>query len=191
MNFPELRSSLSIPLEKYHQSQGQSNDCGPTAAAIAANAFWDEERYSGDVVARKMNKPAFSWRPFPHPVFQRIPDWATFPWGIVYYLRSQKVPSRWFPFASLSRLRRNLESGRITIVLIGEVLRWDQGRFAGWSHYKLPYGYSSARGYLFVDPAVNRADSIEKEIPQGVSWQPEEQFLQQWRNLLQVMIEVG
>lgn len=191
MNFPELLYSLSIPLEKYHQSQGQSNDCGPTAAAIAANAFWDVERYSGEIVARKMNKPAFRWWPFPHPVVRRIPDWATFPWGIVHYLRSQKVPSWWYPFASLSRLRRNLESGRITIVLIGEVLRWDQGQYIGWSHYKLPYGYSSARGYLFVDPAVNRKDSMEKEILQGVSWQPEEQFLQQWRNLLQVMIEVG
>ncbi len=182
---------LRKPVYLHHQYQALTNDCGPTSLAIAANAFHGRDELTGPVVADDMDRLGLAWRAFPYLVPSRIPGWATFPWGIVHHLRKRGVPARWRPFGTVDRLRRNLLDDRITIVTIGEPLRWDRGKYRGWAHVKVVFGHMLGRGFLFVDPAVRRSDSPSRLEHYGLSWQREDEFLQQWRNLLRVYVEVG
>ncbi|MGD2178058.1 MAG: hypothetical protein PVG71_09575 [Anaerolineae bacterium] len=184
-----VASYLSRPVYRYHQYQGYSNDCGPTSLAIAANALLGREAFQGPDVARQMSHVAFEWRPLPHVVIQRIPNWATFPWGIVYYLKKHDLPARWGPFGTVERLRSNLLANQITIVVVGEPWSWRKGRYAGWAHVKILFGHTPGQGFLFVDPGHSRADDPWKR--HGLFWQEESEFLRQWRNLFRTYVEVG
>jgi len=189
---PDLSSvtfHLSRPVYRYHQYQGYTNDCGPTSLAIAANALLEREAFQGPEVAEEMSRVAFAWRPVPHVVVQRIPDWATFPWGIVYYLRKHDFSARWGPFGTVERLRRNLLADRISMVILGEPLRWEGWTYKGWGHIKILFGYTPGRGFLFVDPGYGRADESWKR--HGLFWQEEDEFLRLWRNYLRIYVEAG
>ncbi|MCD4737926.1 MAG: hypothetical protein K8R89_01525 [Anaerolineae bacterium] len=94
-NWDTVTLRLNTPLHKYHQYQGKTNNCGPTSLAIVANAIWGQTRLQGPRVAQELSTPRFRARPIPHPVVRRIPNWATFPWGLVDYLRQQEIPARW------------------------------------------------------------------------------------------------
>ncbi len=182
---------LRRPVYQYHQFQGRTNDCGPTSLAIVANAVRGREELNGERVAEEMNRLGLAWRAFPYLGLSRIPNWATFPWGMVDYLRRQGIPARWRPFGTVERLRRNLLDDRITIVMIGQLLRWERGRYRGWAHAKVVFGHIAGQGFLFVDPAVERSGESHRLEYHGLSWQREEEFLRQWGNLLRVYVEVG
>jgi hypothetical protein len=182
---------LRKPVFRYHQYQGDTNDCGPTSLAIAANAVRGREVLEGETVAEEMNRFGLAWRAFPYVMLSRIPGWATFPWGIVHYLRKQGIPARWRPFGTVERLRKNLLGNQLTIVMVGEPLRWEGGRYQGWAHAKIVFGHIAGHGFLFVDPAVRRPENAKRIEHHGLSWQREGEFLRQWRNLLRVYVEVG
>jgi len=183
---------LHTPVYRYHQYQGSTNDCGPTSLAIAANALLGEERFQGPRVSQDMNGLVFELRPFPHFVVQRIPNWATFPWGIAHYLRKHGIAARWLPLGREGRLHHNLLANQITLVIVGEPLRWEKGRYAGWGHVKVLFGYTPGRGFLFVDPAYQRRpDDPDPYRRYGLAWQEEKEFLRQWRNFFRICIEVG
>lgn len=183
---------LRTPVYHYHQYQGNTNDCGPTSLAIAANALLKENRFQGSSVAQEMNDPAFEVRPFPHFVVRRIRNWATFPWGIVHYLRQNSIPARWSPFGTAKKLRRNLTSDKITIVMLGELLHFEKRRYAGWGHAKVLFGHTQGRGFLFVDPAFKcHPDDSDTWKKFCLFWQEESEFLRQWRNLFSIYVEVG
>ena len=187
-----VAAHLSTQVYRYHQYQGRTNDCGPTSLAIVANALLGEERFQGPAVAEDLNKLALGIRPRPHFAVRRIPNWATFPWGIAGYLRENEIPARWRPLGTLERLRRNLLSNRITIVTIGEPIHWKGRRYTGWAHTKVLFGHTPGQGFLFVDPAYSRAgDDADSWRRFGLSWQEEGEFLRQWRNMLRIAIEVG
>ena len=183
---------MTTPLYEFHQYQGQSNDCGPTSLAIAANALLGEDRFLKDHVAEEMNDPAFTVRPFPHFVVRRIKNWATFPWGIVNYLQEQELHARWSPLGTTDRLLRNLTANRITLVFVGEPLQWKDGKYNGWAHVKVLYGYQPGKGYVFVDPGrQRRPDAPDSWASLGLFWQDEEKFLSYWRGLFRIYVEVG
>ena len=174
---------LIKPLYKYHQHQGATNNCGPTSLAIVANGIWGEARLAGPLVAQELNHPRFRTRPIPHLVVRRLPHCATFPWGLVDYLRYQGISARWAVGGTEEKLHRNLNANRITLVVLGEIWRWQKWRYTGWAHIKILYGYSPEHGYLFIDPA-SRAEY-------GLSWQSAAEFRRQWRNLFRIYIEIG
>lgn len=182
---------LRKPVYRYYQYQALTNDCGPTTLAIAANTLWGREELQGPTVAREMNRIGLAWRAFPYIGPSRIPGWATFPWGLVHHLRKRGLRARWHPFGSLDRLRRNLLDDTITVVIVGEPLRWENRGYRGWAHYKVLFGYEAGRGLLFVDPAVKRPKDPRRIEHHGLSWQGEAEFLRQWANLLRLYIEVG
>lgn len=182
---------LRKPVYRYHQFQGPTNDCGPTSLVIAVNALAGVGELEGAVMAREMNRFRLAWRAFPYIGLSRIPGWATFPWGIVHQLRERGVRGRWGPFGTVDRLLRNLSEDRITIVAVGEPFRWEKGRYRGWAHLKVVYGYGAGRGFLFVDPAMRPTGSPDAMEYHGLSWQGESEFLRQWANVLRVYIEVG
>ncbi|MGD2146635.1 MAG: C39 family peptidase [Anaerolineae bacterium] len=181
---------LGRPVYRYHQYQGTTNDCGPTSLAIAANTLLGGERLHGPEVAKQMSRPSFEWRPVPHISLRRIPGWITFPWGIASYLRNRGLPARWHAFGTVDRLRQNLLRDRITLVAVGEPLRWRKWRYAGWAHIKVLYGYTPGEGFLFVDPGSPVRDN-DPWAAHGLFWQGEEAFHRQWRNLLRIYIEAG
>ena len=181
---------LSRPIFQYHQYQGDTNDCGPTSVAIAVNALSGEFQLEGPVVAQEMSRLGFEWKPLPRVVLPRIPNWATFPWGIVYYLRKRGFQARWRPFGTLERLERNLRSDLMTMVMVGEPWRWEGLSYAGWAHVKLLFGRLPGRGFLFVDPGFQRSTKSDRLEFHGLFWQPEDEFLQLWRNLLRIFVEV-
>lgn len=193
---------LTKPVYDYHQYQGdRTNDCGPTSAAIAVNALLDQWVLEGPAVAEEMSHVAFECRPFPHLVVPRIREWATFPWGIVYYLKKQGFRARWRLFGTLERLERNLRADRLTIVVIGVPWRWRKvkadkpwpwktWRYIGWAHVKILFGYVPGQELLFVDPGEERSSDVHELNEFGLFVQDQEQFLRQWRNILRIFIEV-
>jgi hypothetical protein len=204
----EMPDLSGVPLRltrhvyEYYQFQGyDTNDCGPTSVAIAANALLGRQVLEGPIVAEEMSHVAFEWKPLPHLVVPRIPNWATFPWGIAHYLRKQGFRARWRPFGTLERLERNLRADLLTMVIVGEPWKWtkddpDQSRrgrwvYDGWAHVKILYGQLPGHRLYFVDPGWNaetRTDPLERF---GIFSQEEDEFLREWRNLLRIFIEVG
>jgi len=184
-----LTHEMRIPLPTYHRYQKTSFDCGPYCLSIVANALLGEERFDPDVVAEEMNLPSVSSGPFPRPVIRRIPNWATFPWGITDYLRQHGFRANWRIRGSMDRLLSNLREQVATMVMIGEPFKFDAGKYIGWAHVKALYGCEPGVGLAFVDPGSpkNPDDPWESE---GIFWQDEESFLREWKNLFRIMIEV-
>ena len=188
---PALTHQMRIPLPAYHRYQRKSSDCGPYSLAIVANALLDEERFDPDVVAQEMNLPSVSRGPFPGPIIRRIPNWATFPWGITDYLRQHGFRSNWRIRGSMERLLGNLREQVATMVMIGEPFKFDFDwrEYTGWAHVKVVYGYEPGVGLAFVDPGFPKNPNDPWES-QGIFWQDEESFVREWKNLLRIMIEV-
>lgn len=182
-NTPKLKKkwnkSMAKPLPKWHIHQGSTNDCGPFCATIAANALRDTQILDAPTLARAMEgAPDETGRLIPW----RIKGWATFPWGIVYALRSLGFKARWRVGASLKRLKKNLDRGRITIVIVGDPLDFKDGEWRGWSHYKVLYAWHPKRGWAFVDPAASASDVF--------SYQDEESFEREWTWMGRHIIEI-
>jgi hypothetical protein len=147
---------------------------------MAANGLRDAAVVADpDALARKMEGPP-SERGMVLPA--RIPNWATFPWGVAGILRSLGFKARWRPLAATRDLWANLNRNRVTIVIIGEPWRRRDGKYAGWSHYKLLYAWDPEEGWAFVDPAADE-DVI-------FSYQDEAAFDRLWRNMGRQIIEV-
>ncbi len=92
----------------------------------------------------------------------------------------------------MRKLLRNLAEDRTTIVLPGEPVHWRDGKYAGWAHAKILFGYDPNAGLLFVDPAYRqRSDRPNSLEFHGLFWQDDEDFRRQWRWLLGTFIEVG
>ena len=161
------------PLPDWHQWQGRTNDCGPFSAAIVTNALLDAHAVDGALMAESMTGRAIP---------ERIPNWATFPWGVVRALRRMAVRARWRVGASPSRLVRNLDEGRTTIVIVGEPLRFAGWRYQGWAHYKVLYAWDPVRGWAFVDPAARQSTVY--------TYQDAETFRRQWTSMGRQLVEI-
>ena len=173
---------------QYHQYQGKTNNCGPTSLAISINAINHNSTFKGENIADELDH----WtKHFPRLIIPRIASWATFPWGLVQYLRYQKIPGKWFLGGSLEKLIENINREIITMVIIGEPLRSKNWEYEGWSHIKVLYGYSPGHLY-FIDPAYKKGAGVKNEISNsGIFKQAEEDFLKKWKNMLKMYIELG
>lgn len=187
MTGTELRGSkqrawnkqLKRPLPKWHVYQGPSNDCGPYAAATVANALYNVKAVDATALARDMEAPRAvrgMWLP------ARIAGWATMPWGVVGMLRQMGLQARWRLFASPERLRRNLDTGRASIVIIGQPLRFRKRKYAGWSHYMALYAWDPEEGWAFVDSAAPRGSAF--------SYRDDAEFIDLWNRMGRQVIEV-
>lgn len=173
------KKQLGHPLPKWHRHQGSSNDCGPYSAMIVANGLQDAPVVDADVLARAMEgPPAVRGSLIP----ERIPGWATFPWGVVRALRRAGYRARWRIAVPVRELYANLNRQRPTIVIVGDPFRFKGGAFAGWSHYKVLYAWDPEDGFAFVDPAAD--DDVV------FTTQPQAEFEQQWTAMGRQVIEV-
>jgi len=154
-----------------HQHQGRSNDCGPFSAAMVINAF-SLHRINPVELARNMDQ--LRWNGI-LPVIRRIPNWATFPWGLVDVLRMAGFKAKWRPFGSTDGLIRILEEGRIPLIIVG-------GWRPLWGHVMVLLAHDPDQGWGFANPAT-----FEKEI----FWVPDPIFQRQWRAFGKLYISVN
>ncbi len=173
------KKQLRQPLPKWHRHQGSSNDCGPYSVMIVTNGLRDASVVDGDALARAM-EGSVAQRGSLLPA--RIRGWATFPWGVAAALRRQGLAARWRLLRSKRDLWANLNRGWPTIVIIGSPLSFRDGRYTGWSHYKVLYAWDPDEGFAFVDPAADTGVAF--------SYQDEASFDQQWGAMGRQIIEV-
>ncbi len=163
---PHLEALLAA-----HQPQGQSNDCGPYTAAMVLRAVLGIP-IPGEELARRMNRPRRRGAAF---VVRRVPNWATFPWGVADILREHGLPARWRLLASEEELRRALPTGDILLPIIGE---W---RPRPWAHISALVAWDERRGWGFADPQL--------PLPH-LKWRSEETFSRQWRAYFRLLVSV-
>jgi hypothetical protein len=161
-------------LLKYHQYQGQSNDCAPFSVAIVVNTLKDAVIVEGDQLAMEMNQPRLRWvGPLPVPLIRRVPNWATFPWGVADVLRQYGIRCRWQFGADPGRLRRALAEDRIALPVIGELRPL-------WAHIKPLAAVHPQDGWGFSDPAYSGSELV---------WQSDSDFQRLWRNYGCLLVE--
>lgn len=163
---------LATPILPFHQHQGQTNDCAPFTVAMVINALRNEN-LSGAWLAQEMNRVRLSPRGIPLPVVRRIPNWATFPWGIVDELARHHIRARWRLGASENDLVAALRENRLALPIVGE-------RQPLWAHVKIIVAHDPARGWGFVDAAHPRAEIV---------WDSPQRFNLLWNNWGRLLVE--
>ncbi len=171
---PEQTLRLAHPVARYHVYQGETNDCGPYCVAIVSNTLYRAHLVHADLLADELSR-----RGLP----DRIPHWATTPWGVVSALRRLGLRAHWRLGQRMARLFTNLREDRMTIVVIGEPLRFVRHKWGGWAHYKILSSWEPGRGLGFVDPGTSH--------PTGMTWQTVDEFRRQWIWMGRQIIEVG
>jgi len=173
VGIPEQAIKLSHAIARFHIYQRDTNDCGPYCVAMVTNALYGARFVHAEVLAEELSR-----RGFP----ERIPGWATMPWGIVAQLRRLGLRARWRVGAPFSDVFANLRQDLVTIVIEGEPLLFEGLKWRGWSHYKILDTWEPDRGLGFVDPGASDAT--------GMTWQPLDVFRRQWVWMGKQLIEV-
>lgn len=152
------------------QWQGQTNNCGPFTTATVLKAVKGID-INGSQLADLMNKPVLrGWRL----VIRRVPNSATFPWGMVDVLRENGLNARWQLFAREEHLHQGLEQGRLLMPIIGT---WKPL----WAHVMTLLTWDSERGWGFANTAHNQ---------RSLYWMPETDFRRKWRAMGRLLIQV-
>ena len=174
-----LSSRHQRDLAHYHIDQGSSDDCGPHVVTMVVNFWHGNDVLDAPSTARAMNRPRWqaSWPPL---VVRRIPNWATFPWGIVDMLREHDIPARWRLFATPDHIFRALSENRIAMPIFGEPFRRGKGRLNGWSHIAILSGW---------DAEANVFQFADSSKPFAPSMRPRDDFLRLWGNMGRILIE--
>jgi hypothetical protein len=152
------------------QYQGSSNDCGPFTTATVLN-FCKGLNINAAELAKEMNRP--KWRG-PILVIRRIPNWATFPWGIVDELRAHGLNAHWRFFSKAEDLHRGLERGDILMPVIGS---WKPL----WAHVMTLVIWDERLGWGFANTQRN---------DHAIDWFPDQRFQEQWKAMGRLLIAV-
>lgn len=162
-------SKYTEVLLQNHLFQGYTNHCGPFCTAIVLNTV-KKSNIAGETIVEIMNKP--SWNKLT-PSIKRIPNGATFPWGIVETFSEFGIPSTWQAFSSFTKLEDELSSDFIFIILTAL-------RHPVSAHYRvLTTIKEDIMG--FVDPALP-----EKNI----TWQEKQLFIESWWTAGNILIRI-
>jgi hypothetical protein len=153
------------------QYQGSSNDCGPYTTATVINAMCGQ-KLVGDELAEAMNKPRM--RGF-LPVIRRIPNWATFPWGMLDIFRDYDLHGRWWFRVPLSYLKPALTAGHILMPIIGEF------RPKPWAHVMTLVAWDPEKGWGFANTQYSH---------RRISWVPDPLFQERWNRYGRLLVEI-
>lgn len=168
----------ATPIESPHSSillaslqfQGTSNDCGPYTTATVLNALRKLDIQAADL-AQQMNKPI--WRG-PILVVRRVPNWATFPWGMVDVFRSYGLLASWRPFTPIQYLFKALGRGRVLMPMIGE---WKPL----WAHVMTLIAWDPLQGWGFANTQVE---------DHKMYWLSDKTFKTRWQAMGHLLVEV-
>jgi hypothetical protein len=126
----------------------------------------------GADLALQMNKPV--WRGMRY-VVRRIPNWATFPWGMVDIFRSQGLNARWQFFTPTRHLFEGLYSNRR--VLMPVLGSWKPM----WAHVMTLVAWDRHLGWGFANTQFEH---------HNISWVPDNIFQKQWRATGRLLVEI-
>jgi hypothetical protein len=152
------------------QWQGDRNDCGPFTTATVINALRGAH-LDAIQLAEEMNKPA--WRG-PLFIVRRVPNWATFPWGMVDVFRQYGLPASWRPLAKPDDLREGLSRGDVFMPMIGE---WKPL----WAHVMTLVAWDDERGWGFANTQYNH---------HNIDWLDDKTFQTQWRHMGRLLVAI-
>ena len=152
------------------QWQGARNDCGPYTTATVLNALLGTQTQADDL-AEEMNRPA--WRGILL-VVRRIPNWATFPWGMVDVFRRQGLKASWRFFASQEALKAGLAEGKILMPISGS---WKEK----WAHVMTLVAWDEDQGFGFANTQFNH---------HNIDWHAEEAYIKEWKASGHLLVEV-
>ena len=164
-----IKSPHIEKLEENHQFQGKTNNCGAFSAAIILSTI-TPKNIDGSQLADDLNK--IRWNGV-LPVIRRIPNWATFPWGVLDVFKTSGIRTKISLFTKKEKLVQVINSGNIAITVNG-------GYKPLWAHYKIPVLYSGDQ-FGFVDPAYSKKQ---------ISMQNSDGFYTEWSRYGRIMIEV-
>jgi hypothetical protein len=116
-----------------------------------------------------MNRPV--WRG-PMYVVRRVPNWATFPWGIADVLAEYGLKAYWHFFASPKDLWTGLGRGDVLMPVIGA---WKPL----WAHVMSLVAWDPQRGWGFANTQYNHRD---------IHWLADEVFQRQWRAMARLLV---
>jgi hypothetical protein len=168
------------------QFQGSSNDCGAYTTATVINALSSLKSNSnqlnksqdnmlvkleGNKLAKEMERPV--WRGILL-VVRKIPNWATFPWGMVDVFRNYGLKARWGFGSNPPYLKQALVGNNVLMPIIGS---WKPM----WAHVMTLVAWDIENGWGFANTQYK-----EKEI----RWLPDETFQRQWKAMGHLLVEV-
>jgi hypothetical protein len=152
------------------QYQGSSNDCGPYTTATVINALRGLN-IDALALADEMDRPV--WRG-PMFVVRRVPNWATFPWGMVDVFRSYGLKANWRFFTSQDHITKVISQGDVAMPIIGS---WRPL----WAHVMTLVAWDDEKGWGFANTQFSH---------HNITWLSDEKFQKQWRALGRLNIEV-
>jgi hypothetical protein len=153
------------------QFQGSSNDCAPYTTATIINTFRGE-KLIGDELAEKMNKPRLRGI---IPIIRRIPNWATFPWGMVDVFKDYDLQARWWFRTPVSYLKPAIANGHILMPISGE---W---RPKPWAHVMTLVAWDEEKGWGFANTQFSH---------HRISWVSDDSFREKWNNYGRLLVEI-
>jgi hypothetical protein len=153
------------------QYQGRSNDCAPYTTATIVNTFRNQD-LKGDDLAKEMNTPRLRGIVL---VFRRIPNWATFPWGIVDVMKEYRLEARWTFRTPIDYLLPALANKHILMPIVGE---W---RPKPWMHVMTLVEWDPQEGWGFANTQYK-----DKQT----HWVSDETFRRQWKNSGHLLVEI-
>jgi hypothetical protein len=166
----QILSPRSAPVLESLQWQGQRNDCGPFTTATVINALTGSLVKAADL-AELMNKPA--WRG-PMFVIRRVPNWATFPWGMADVFRQYGLKAKWGLFTRTSKLLKYLEQGQVVMPMIGA---WKPM----WAHVMTLVAHDPQKGWGFANTQYDTHD---------IFWLDDATFTKQWKAMGHLLVRV-
>jgi hypothetical protein len=152
------------------QWQGQKNDCGPFTTATVLNAMRGLA-IEADKLARQMDRPR--WRG-PLFVIRRVPNWATFPWGMVDVFRENHLYAWWDLFTRPETLKQELPGDRVLMPVIGSYKPL-------WAHVMTLVAWDTTKGWGFANTQYPDHD---------IFWLDNATFQTQWNRLGRLLIRV-
>ena len=152
------------------ESQGSTNDCGPYATASIINGLLGE-KINPATLAKEMSKP--TWKGLFYSI-RRIPNSATFPWGIVDIFRKYGFNARWKLFASQDEIIQILNTGGIVLPILG---KWRPLE----AHIMTLVAWDPDKGWGFANTQYNH---------HNVDWWDADTVRKQWRNMGRLLIEI-
>jgi len=177
----KIHSSLEMPQTSLHsphktqildalQFQGDRNDCGPYTVATVLNALLGLNLEASQL-AKEMDRPI--WRG-PMFIVRRVPNWATFPWGMVDVFCSYGLKSKWKSLVSTEYLLKEITHPKVLIPIIGS---WKPL----WAHVMSLVAVDPDKGWGFANTQYNH---------HNIHWLQDSTFKTQWKAMFHLFIEV-
>lgn len=170
-SFKAIHSPRATKMLSALQYQGQSNDCGPYTTATVINALLDLNLDAAQL-AREMERPA--WRG-PFLIIRRIPNWATFPWGMVDVFRSYGLSASWRFFEKPEYLQEQMTGNKILMPIIGS---WKPL----WAHVMTLVAWDAEKGWGFANTQYQHHE---------ITWLDDSTFRRGWRSMANLLVEVA